>query len=295
MTLDSRFPASPKMIALMAAYQGQLKDMGLSGLGIRPLPHPLKRFNGDFVGTDACTNCHEESYRVWKKSPHSHAFATLKNVNPPRNFDPECISCHVVGWHPTKFFPYQSGYLSEKETPKLINVGCEDCHGPGQLHVLGRKPRHAGPAGRRPQDGRDHQGRIGRSELAEAELLVVPRSGQQPRVQVSQLHRRDAKHARARVVLTSCPSCRCGILHANDDYVMPGMVVRSIGPTLYTTAPLIVRRPEGRASPKTGLAANRQGTAGQACRADPAGRDDPAGMRSMAMMIRVAFFLAISP
>ena len=69
------------MNALMTAYQGQLKDLGLSGLGIRPLDHPLKPFNGDFVGTDACTNCHEESYRVWKKSPHSRAFATLKNAN----------------------------------------------------------------------------------------------------------------------------------------------------------------------------------------------------------------------
>ncbi len=134
-TLDSRFPAAAEMTALMSAYQVQLKDMGLSGLGIRPLPHPLKPWNGDFVGTDACKNCHEESYRVWKKSPHSRAFATLQNLNPPRNFDPECISCHVVGWHPTKFFPYLSGYLSEKETPKLTNVGCEDCHGPGQLHV----------------------------------------------------------------------------------------------------------------------------------------------------------------
>ncbi|MEI8372502.1 MAG: multiheme c-type cytochrome [Planctomycetota bacterium] len=134
-TLDSRFPASPEMLALMAAYQGQLKDLGLSGLGIRPLEHPLKKFNGDFVGTDACTKCHEESYRVWKKSPHSRAFASLQNANPPRNFDPECISCHTVGWHPTKFFPYQSGYLSEKESPKLLNVGCENCHGPGQVHV----------------------------------------------------------------------------------------------------------------------------------------------------------------
>ncbi len=134
-TLDSRFPPSPEMLALMGAYQGQLKELGLSGLGIRPLPHPLKPVNGDFVGTDACKNCHEESYRVWKKTPHSHAFATLQNAAPPRNYDPECISCHTVGWNPTKFFPYQSGYLSEKETPKLTNVGCENCHGPGQLHV----------------------------------------------------------------------------------------------------------------------------------------------------------------
>ena len=55
-TLDSRFPASPKMVDLMAAYQGQLKDLGLGGLGIRPLPNPLKQSNGDFVGTDACMN-----------------------------------------------------------------------------------------------------------------------------------------------------------------------------------------------------------------------------------------------
>jgi len=143
-TLDSRFPSSPEMVALMTAYQEQLKDMGLSGLGIRPLQHPLKESNGEYVGSEACQNCHEESYRIWKKTPHSHAFATLKTATPPRNFDPECISCHTVGWNPAKFFPYQSGYLSEKETPKLINMGCENCHGPGQKHIWAEN--HGTPA-----------------------------------------------------------------------------------------------------------------------------------------------------
>jgi hypothetical protein len=133
-TLDSRFKSSPEMIALMSAYQDQLKEMGLSGLGIRPLPHPLQATNGDYVGSAACQNCHEQSYRIWKKTPHSHAFEKLQKATPPREFDPECISCHVVGWNPQKFFPYKSGYLSQKETPKLLNVGCEDCHGPGATH-----------------------------------------------------------------------------------------------------------------------------------------------------------------
>ena len=62
-TLDSRFPPSQEMSALMSAYQDQLKDLGLKGLGIRPLDHPLKKFNGDFTGTDSCTKCHEESYK----------------------------------------------------------------------------------------------------------------------------------------------------------------------------------------------------------------------------------------
>ena len=40
---------------------------------------------------------------------------------------------------PTKFFPYQSGYESHAKTPHLENVGCEDCHGPGERHVAAEK------------------------------------------------------------------------------------------------------------------------------------------------------------
>ena len=133
--LDSRFDSSRDMLTIMAVYQDQLKRLGLEGLGIRPLPHPLAEVNGRFVGNEKCKACHEESYRVWKKSGHAKAYASLIQAAPPRNFDPECVSCHVVGWHPTKFFPYKSGYLSIQETPKLINVGCEDCHGPGENHL----------------------------------------------------------------------------------------------------------------------------------------------------------------
>ena len=76
---------------------------------------------------------------MWRKSAHAEAYATLEKLDPPRNFDPECVSCHVVGWNPGKFFPYQGGYLSPKKTPHLTNVGCEDCHGPGQRHALAEK------------------------------------------------------------------------------------------------------------------------------------------------------------
>jgi len=132
--LDSRFALSPEMRALMTVYQDQVKTH-YERAPLRPLPHPLKDTNGRFVGTDKCKSCHEESYQVWKKSKHSQALASLSNANPPRDFDPECISCHVVGWHPTKFFPYESGFAGMAKTPHLANVGCEDCHGPGQTHV----------------------------------------------------------------------------------------------------------------------------------------------------------------
>jgi hypothetical protein len=138
--LDSRFAASPEMKTLMARYQDQLKTIGFAGLGKNPVPHPLAETNGRFVGSAKCESCHEESYEVWKKSKHAHAYDTLANrnpavkVDPPRNFDPECVSCHVVGWHPTGFFPYTSGYEGPDKTPQLRNTGCEDCHGPGEKH-----------------------------------------------------------------------------------------------------------------------------------------------------------------
>ena len=132
--LDSRFAASPDMKTLMDAYQYQLKIIGLAGLGLRPVPHPLQETNGRFVGSAKCESCHEISYDIWKKSLHAHAYDTLAKLDPPRNFDPECLSCHVVGWNPQQFFPYINGFESKEKTPQLINTGCEDCHGPGEKH-----------------------------------------------------------------------------------------------------------------------------------------------------------------
>ena len=124
------------MKMLMAAYQEQLKAIGFAGLGLRPVPHPLAETNGRFIGSKKCAeSCHEISYDIWKKTLHAQAYDTLAKLDPPRNFDPECVSCHVTGWNPQKFFPYESGYQSQKKTPHLINTGCEDCHGPGEKHA----------------------------------------------------------------------------------------------------------------------------------------------------------------
>lgn len=133
--LDSRFEDSRDMKEFMRQYQQQLKADGLAGLGIRQVPHPRAEELGRFVGSKECESCHEPSYDVWKKTGHSDAWKTLVELEVPRNYDPECISCHVVGWHPTEYFPYEGGFLSEEETPELVDVGCESCHGPGEKHV----------------------------------------------------------------------------------------------------------------------------------------------------------------
>src|SRR5262249_3702664 len=92
----------------------------------------------EYVGSDRCMKCHESAYEIWKKSPHSHAYQSLVDAKNPSNrqYDGECIVCHTVG------FTYASGFRNEKDTPTLLNVGCESCHGPASQHV--KNPNNAG-------------------------------------------------------------------------------------------------------------------------------------------------------
>jgi hypothetical protein len=87
-----------------------------------------------YVGSEACKKCHPSEYEIWAKSDHAKAYQTLVDKKHPSNrqFDGECVVCHTVG------FVYDSGFRNEKDTPKLINVGCESCHGPGSEHIKHR-------------------------------------------------------------------------------------------------------------------------------------------------------------
>jgi hypothetical protein len=134
--LDDRFADSKEMLRLLKTYQAKLKTLGLAKLGIRPLSHPTGR---KFVGSSECADCHSIAYEVWEKTPHAEAIHSIKT--PPqrsdiaRHHDPECLSCHVTGWNPSKFTPYISGYLDFAKSMALHGNGCENCHGPGDQHV----------------------------------------------------------------------------------------------------------------------------------------------------------------
>ena len=129
------FEDAPAMRQLMANYQDQLKALGLSGLGLRPIAHPA----GDrFVGSKICGECHTTAYAIWEGTPHFRATDDIvkpgERGDVPRHFDPECISCHVTGWNPQNYYPYESGYLSLEDSSHLKGNGCENCHGPGEKH-----------------------------------------------------------------------------------------------------------------------------------------------------------------
>lgn len=134
--LDDRFPDSREVLDTFANYETTLKELGLEGLGLRPVRHPSGR---TFVGSEACGECHETAYEIYKNTPHFEATVNLakptERSDIPRIHDPECISCHVTGWNPQGYFPYETGYLDYEKSAAMHSVGCESCHGPGSAHV----------------------------------------------------------------------------------------------------------------------------------------------------------------
>ena len=131
--LDHRFVDAPEIYNMQVEYCAACRTSGSRGLGLRPTPHPSGR---KFAGSKTCFDCHTQAAAVFEKTPHAHATETLeKRTNPPRMHDPECLSCHVTGWEPQKYFPFESGYTSLKETPDLVGNGCENCHGPAAKHA----------------------------------------------------------------------------------------------------------------------------------------------------------------
>lgn len=140
-----RFKNHPAMRELMKQYQQQLEDEKIAESDELLLQnHPTGQ---NFVGAEKCGNCHTKAFAKWTDTGHAVAFTTLKE-GPwhenraeekvgwiQRQFDPECLSCHVTGWHPQEMLRYGSGYFNEKTSPHLLGQQCENCHGPGSLHV----------------------------------------------------------------------------------------------------------------------------------------------------------------
>ena len=68
--LELRLGEAEEMHQLMASYQDQLKQLGLSGLDITPSLHPSGH---RFVGSKVCGECHTKAYAIWEKTPHAKA------------------------------------------------------------------------------------------------------------------------------------------------------------------------------------------------------------------------------
>lgn len=95
-------------------------------------------YGAEYVGAERCRGCHIKQYNSWKQTTMAKSFENLKpgvnadakkkaGLDPQKDYttDKNCLKCHTTG------YGKQGGFKSLAETPDLINVQCEVCHGPG--------------------------------------------------------------------------------------------------------------------------------------------------------------------
>ncbi len=96
---------------------------------------PVKRGQSGYAGTEECEMCHDEATAFWNDTVHASAYQTLVDAN--KQFDLNCVGCHVTGFR-------RPGGSEVVENQGLTSIQCESCHGPGQVHA--DDPEKAGRA-----------------------------------------------------------------------------------------------------------------------------------------------------
>jgi hypothetical protein len=89
-------------------------------------PEPAAEGRPHYVGSDTCASCHGAAVAWWRTTAHGNAYATLEEQH--KNFNLSCVGCHVTGY-------LRPGGSTVTHVENLTNVGCENCHGPGSMHV----------------------------------------------------------------------------------------------------------------------------------------------------------------
>jgi len=120
-------PRDPKVAGELRALAHEIGQRNFSAARDLP-PPPAEAGKPSYVGMAACGKCHKAAVAFWQKTVHAQAWKTLVDVDKQYNYD--CISCHVTGW----LRPGGSN-LGSVEKQALLNVQCEVCHGPGSKHV----------------------------------------------------------------------------------------------------------------------------------------------------------------
>lgn len=81
-----------------------------------------------YVGDNAknCKMCHKVQVEAWQDWAMASAWDKLSDEEKAKD---DCIKCHVTG------YGEPGGFVSAEETPGLVGIQCEACHGPAGLHM----------------------------------------------------------------------------------------------------------------------------------------------------------------
>lgn len=120
-------PEEAAIARRMEAFAIRANDHNRTALADE-LPPPAPAGGPTYVGSAACQSCHASAYRWWSQHLHGRAYQTL--VDRHREYNLQCVACHVTGYGR----PGGSTVTHNLEGA-LVNVGCESCHGPGSVHA----------------------------------------------------------------------------------------------------------------------------------------------------------------
>jgi 2',3'-cyclic-nucleotide 2'-phosphodiesterase (5'-nucleotidase family) len=115
----------PAIDADMASYYKAVNDHNRTAFADR-VPVPAAADQASYVGIDVCSSCHPGARQVWNATSHARAYATLSSEF--KEFNLECVGCHVTGYD-------RPGGSTVTHVTGLTNVQCEVCHGPGSKHA----------------------------------------------------------------------------------------------------------------------------------------------------------------
>ena len=184
--LHDRIPQDKAFRQLAQDYRDEIRRTRLAvddPANLRDDMIPGVRAAAAYTGSAKCVECHKTAGAVWAKSGHAHAFETL--VARKADADPTCISCHTIG------FGNATGYRREFGVTKLVDVGCESCHGAGSLHVKQQEGDTSVNFTFRPLDSGDckrcHYGEFSRPFYWHEFWPPIKHGGEPPRVAATAL------------------------------------------------------------------------------------------------------------
>jgi hypothetical protein len=137
LAIADSLPEDPAVRAILTRTYGEVarENLAQARSARRPCPDP-ERDAPAFTGLDdpprggtfACRTCHAAAAAFWERTPHARAYETLAKAG--RQYDLDCIRCHVTGWKEP------GGPCTVADTEGRRDVQCEACHGPSSLHAL---------------------------------------------------------------------------------------------------------------------------------------------------------------
>ncbi len=127
--LGAEIPDKPEILQVVKAFEDNLNEKMRKAEKEEAAQHALANAESSpdhYVGEAVCERCHKSEADQWRTTAHSRAWKTL--VDNKKDADPECETCHVVG------FQKPGGFQTAQLSPAMSNVQCENCHGMGTQH-----------------------------------------------------------------------------------------------------------------------------------------------------------------